>query len=47
MSEFRIISTDKSDKFSEVITKYLQQGWELWGDPFFANGNFYQAMTKK
>ena len=47
MIEYRIISTDKSDNFAEVVTKYLQQGWELWGDPFFANGNYCQAMTKK
>jgi hypothetical protein len=47
MKEYRIISTDKSDNFSEIVTKYLQQGWELHGDPFIADGNFCQAITKK
>jgi hypothetical protein len=47
MSEFRVISTVSLENFSEVVTKYLQQGWELWGDPFLANGNFCQAITKK
>lgn len=47
MSEFKVISTGATDNFSEVVTKYLQQGWELWGDPFYANGNYCQAMIKK
>jgi hypothetical protein len=47
MIEYRIISTDKSDNFSEIVTKYIQQVWELHGDPFFANGAFCQAITKK
>jgi hypothetical protein len=45
--EYRVISTDKSDNFAEVVTKYLQQGWELYGDPFYASGNFCQALIRK
>jgi hypothetical protein len=47
MSEFRILSTSAAENLNDVVTKYLQQGWELYGDPFFGNGNYCQAITKK
>ena len=47
MIEYRILSTMTADNLSEVVTKYLQQGWELWGDPFIKEGNICQAITKK
>jgi hypothetical protein len=47
MNEYRILSTTTADNLSEVVTKYLQQGWELWGDPFIKEGVYCQAITKK
>jgi hypothetical protein len=47
MKEYRIISTNTADQLSEVVNKYFQQGWELYGDPFVKEGIFCQAMVKK
>lgn len=47
MKEYKILSTTTADNLSEVVTKYLGQGWELWGDPFVKEGILCQAITKK
>ena len=48
MKEFKILSTSSADNLSEVITKYLIQGWELYGDPFSSTSGLYcQAVVKK
>lgn len=47
MKEYKILSTTGTDNLSEIVSKYLQQGWELYGDPFSKEGNYCQAMIKK
>jgi hypothetical protein len=47
MKEYKIMTTNSASNLSEVVTKYLQQGWELYGDPFSRDGTYCQAMIKK
>ena len=47
MTQYRIFSTADALNLSVIVNKYLEQGWEVYGDPFFANETFCQAMTKK
>jgi hypothetical protein len=47
MTQYRIFSTADTLNLSVIVNKYLEQGWEVYGDPFFANESFCQAMTKK
>jgi len=47
MKEYRIMSTTSAENLSEIVSKYLQQGWELYGDPFSKDSTYCQAMIKK
>ena len=47
MTEYRIMTTNDATTLGAIVTKYLEQGWEIHGSPFYANGMYCQSMTKK
>lgn len=44
--EYKIVSVWDEDLFGKIIIEYLDDGWELFGSPFFAEKQFRQAIVK-
>jgi hypothetical protein len=45
--DYKLIRSDKgSDDLSKMVTGFIKAGYQLYGNPFNANYNFYQAVVK-
>jgi len=44
---FELLSAPYPAELSETVNAKLAQGWQLFGHPFSANGEFYQAIVGK
>jgi hypothetical protein len=48
--EYKLITT-LTDNLSKIVTKYLNDGWELYGNPYSSEVNYQhlsaQAVIKK
>jgi len=42
---FELISAPYPAELSEAVNVKLAQGWQLFGHPFSAEGDFYQAVV--
>jgi hypothetical protein len=42
---FELLSAPYPAELSEAVNTKLAQGWQLFGHPFSANGEFYQAVV--
>ena len=46
--EFKVVNTPRHDRFEEIVTKLLNEGWSLHGNPFISQtGAMTQAMTRE
>jgi hypothetical protein len=41
---FELISASKSTELSELVSQRISEGWDLYGSPFTAKGQFFQAV---
>ena len=45
--EFKVVNSARPDRFEEIITALLNDGWDLHGSPFIAQtGGMTQALTR-
>lgn len=42
---YKIVRAESNHKLAHVVKKMLNEGWYLFGAPFFADGRFCQALT--
>ena len=46
--EFKVVNTPRHDRFEEVVTQLLNDGWLLHGNPFISQtGGMTQALTRE
>lgn len=45
-AEFKTISEHDDSEFDKKITKYLQNGWKLFGTPYLFKGTSYIYMVQ-
>ena len=46
--EFKVVNTPRHDRFEEVVTQLLNDGWSLHGNPFISQtGGMTQALTRE
>ena len=46
--EFKVINTPRHDRFEEMVTKLLNDKWELHGSPFISQtGGMTQALIRE
>ena len=46
--EFKVVNTPRHDRFEEVLTQLLNDGWSLHGNPFISQtGGMTQALTRE
>jgi hypothetical protein len=44
-TEYRLMGADNAPAFQRIVNDALQKSWVLYGNPFYADGMFRQAMT--
>ncbi len=44
--EYKLIVSDNR-RFEDVINRYLEEGWELFGNPFVDSSRFLQSMIRE
>jgi len=42
---FELLSAPYPAELSQAVNARLEKGWQLFGHPFSANGEFYQALV--
>ena len=46
--EFKVVNTPRHDRFEQVVTELLNEGWELHAGPFISQtGGMTQALTRE
>jgi len=43
--EYKLVVSD-SRRFEDVINRYLEEGWELFSNPFYEGQRFLQSMIR-
>jgi hypothetical protein len=43
--EYKLVVSD-SRRFEDVINRYLEEGWELFSNPFHEGQRFLQSMIR-
>lgn len=46
IERYEIAEGDTTFELSSDVESYMENGYEPFGSPFFANGYFYQAMVR-
>jgi hypothetical protein len=44
--EYKLVVSDNR-RFEDVINRYLEEGWELFGTPFVDSSRFLQSMIRE
>ena len=44
--EYKLIVSDNR-RFEDVVNRYLEEGWELFGTPFVDSSRFIQSMIRE
>ena len=44
--EYKLIVSDNR-RFEDVVNRYLEEGWELFGTPFVDSSRFLQSMIRE
>lgn len=44
--EYIILASRKSEELSDLVTEYLNKGWQLYGPPFSDQHYWSQAVIK-
>tara|TARA_R100001480_G_scaffold16727_2_gene25546 strand:+ start:1385 stop:1561 length:177 start_codon:yes stop_codon:yes gene_type:complete len=44
--EYKLIVSDNR-RFEDVINRYLEEGWELFGSPFCEGQRYLQSMLRE
>jgi hypothetical protein len=43
---YQTVMATTPQQFDTAVTKLLNEGWQLYGDPYFADRHFCQALIK-
>lgn len=46
-SEFKMVCDRHAEVVAELVTELLNDGWNISGSAFFADGYFYQPVLKE
>ena len=44
--EYKLVVSDNR-RFEDVINRYLEEGWELFGNPFCEGQRYLQSMIRE
>ena len=44
--EYKLVVSDNR-RFEDVINRYLEEGWELFGNPFCEGQRYLQSMLRE
>lgn len=47
LSEFKMVCDRHAEVVAELVTELLNNGWNISGSAFFADGYFYQPVLKE
>jgi hypothetical protein len=43
---YMVIIASRPDELSQAVSNALEEGWSLWGNPFWAADNYCQAVAR-
>jgi len=46
MKYYMVIIAPRPSELSDAVSSAIQEGWELWGNPFWAGENYCQAVVR-
>jgi hypothetical protein len=44
--EYKLVVSDNR-RFEDAINRYLEEGWELFGNPFYEGQRYLQSMLRE